>query len=406
MESALTHQEIGQQQKLYFFDVSSPGSCFFLPHGTHIYNKLTEIVRKQYKIRGYSEVITPNIYHVDLWKTSGHYDNYHDNMFMFKIKDDKDDNNAKDDESNLYALKPMNCAGHCVMFKQMNLSYRELPIRIADFGVLHRNELSGALRGLTRVRRFQQDDAHIFCDEDDLNTELKQCLEFIKDVYGMFGFEFDIELSTHPDKYIGDITACEKSEKILETVLNEYGYPWRKNNGGGAFYGPKIDIHIKDHLKRSHQCATIQLDFNLPKRFELKYQSRDNDKIKTPVMIHRAIYGSFERFIAILAEHTQGNWPLCISPRQVMIIPVHKDVFNYANTVKSGIPSEYMVDVDLSDNTFSKKILSAEKYKYNYILVVGKKERDAEEVNLRAKADKLGGAMSLDKFIQNYLILS
>ncbi len=310
MADILTHQEIGNNQKLFFFDDCSPGSCFFLPHGTHIYNQLVKIVRNGYTSRGYTEVITPNIYHSDLWKKSGHYDKYRENMFMFSIKDDTD----KDANSHIYGLKAMNCPGHCIMFKHMAPSYRDLPIKIADFGILHRNELSGSLRGLTRVRRFQQDDTHIFCDEDSISKEIKECLEFMKEIYGLFGFDFTMELSTRPEEYIGTIEMWHHAENQLECVLNEYGHQWSKNTGGGAFYGPKIDIHIQDSLKRSHQCATIQLDFNLPQRFDLKYQTDDvNITYRRPVMIHRAIYGSFERFIAILAEHTQGYWPLFIS---------------------------------------------------------------------------------------------
>jgi len=264
-----------------------------------------------------------------LWETSGHWANYKENMFTFKC-DDTD-----------FALKPMNCPGHCLMFDHRDRSYKELPIRFADFGVLHRNELSGALTGLTRVRRFQQDDAHIFCAQDQIKSELKGALNFMARVYGIFGFKFSLELSTRPEKFLGDIEVWNRAEKQLEEQLNEFkaetGSEWKLNPGDGAFYGPKIDIHIKDAIHRSHQCATIQLDFQLPIRFDLKF-SNNQDKPEKPVIIHRAILGSVERFMAILIEHTAGKWPFWISPRQVVMVPVNARNLDYAKKSSTTNP--------------------------------------------------------------------
>merc|ERR1712168_28240 len=304
------HRKIGAQQDLFFFHELSPGSCFFQPKGAHIYNKLQSFIKEEYWKRGFQEVISPNIYNAKLWMTSGHWDHYADCMFRFDI------------EKEPFGLKPMNCPGHCIMFDQKARSYRELPLRMADFGVLHRNELSGALTGLTRVRRFQQDDAHIFCTPDQIKSEMAGALNFLKHVYQIFGFTYQLRLSTRPEKFLGDIKVWDMAEKGLQESLDSMDIPWKLNPGDGAFYGPKIDITIKDALRRSIQCATIQLDFNLPERFNLLYSSGEGDEKVRPVMIHRAILGSVERMIAILIEHTAGKWPFWLSPRQAAIVPV------------------------------------------------------------------------------------
>ena len=369
---SLTHQEIGLQQKLFFSDPYSAGSAFFLPHGAHIYNKLCEYLRKEYQKRGYQEVITPNIAHVDLWKKSGHYDKYKTNMFLFTIDEEE------------FGLKGMNCPLHCVMFNRFTVSYRDLPMRIADFGALHRNELSGALTGLTRVRRFAQDDAHIFCSRQDLSSEIQGVLNFMTEFYDLFGFQFKLELSTRPDKYIGSLDVWNDAEKILQAELIRSGKPYRINPGDGAFYGPKIDVKIKDSLGRSHQCATIQLDFNLPMRFQLVYHD-EHDKQVQPIMIHRAILGSFERFIAILTEHTQGNWPFWLSPRQIAIIPITAANLGYAKLIQDRLSSlGYQVDLDTTDKHFKVKIRDAELFNTNHIVVVGNKEQEQKGINLRS----------------------
>ncbi|CAH1756924.1 12642_t:CDS:10 [Entrophospora sp. SA101] len=312
-------------KQLFFFDDLSPGSCFFLPHGARIYNTLIDFIKSENQKRGYQEVITPNLYNTKLWEQSGHLQNYEENMFCFDIEKEK------------FALKPMNCPGHCLLFKHRDRSYRELPMRLADFGVLHRNELSGALSGLTRVRRFQQDDAHIFCREDQIEEEINSALEFLKHVYGIFGFTFQLRLSTRPEKYLGKVETWEFAEKKLETALNRFGDPWGINPGDGAFYGPKIDITVSDALKRKHQCATLQLDFQLPERFNLEYRTQTVDDAEhsyaRPVMIHRAILGSVERMIAILTESFGGKWPFWLSPRQVMVIPVANSFSDYVKKV-------------------------------------------------------------------------
>jgi threonyl-tRNA synthetase len=324
------------------------------------------------------------MYNVKLWETSGHWFKYKEDMFVLDV------------EKEQFALKPMNCPGHCLMFGHKERSYRELPIRFADFGVLHRNEMSGALTGLTRVRRFQQDDAHIFCKGDQLETEMASCFDFLEKIYGIFGFEFTLKLSTRPENYIGDIAVWNDAEKKLEDALEKFAPgKWELNAGDGAFYGPKIDITISDALKRKHQCATIQLDFQLPERFKLEYRTEQLGSDSTyarPVIIHRAILGSVERMIAILIEHFAGKFPFWLSPRQVSIIPVATPFFDYAQEVASKLnDAGIFSDVDLSDNTLSKKIRNSEIGQYNFIFVVGVEEANTRSVNVRSRDVELKG---------------
>ncbi|KAF4074381.1 hypothetical protein AMELA_G00238770 [Ameiurus melas] len=379
------HRKLGREQDLFFFHDLSPGSCFFLPKGAYIYNTLVEFIRSEYKKRGFQEVVTPNIYNSKLWQTSGHWQHYSENMFSFEV------------EKEIFALKPMNCPGHCLMFDHRPRSWRELPLRMADFGVLHRNELSGALTGLTRVRRFQQDDAHIFCSMEQIESEIKGCLEFLRAVYDVFGFTFKLNLSTRPEKFLGDPDVWDQAEKQLENSLNEFGEKWVLNPGDGAFYGPKIDIQIKDAIGRYHQCATIQLDFQLPIRFNLTFVSHDGDDKKRPVIIHRAILGSVERMIAILTENYGGKWPLWLSPSQVMVVPVGPTCEEYAQRVQKEFHSAgLMTDVDLDPGcTLNKKIRNAQLAQYNFILVVGEKEKSSDTVNVRTRDNKVHGERSL-----------
>uniref|UniRef100_A0AAR2LRQ1 threonine--tRNA ligase n=1 Tax=Pygocentrus nattereri TaxID=42514 RepID=A0AAR2LRQ1_PYGNA len=327
------HRKLGREQDLFFFHDLSPGSCFFLPKGAFIYNTLVEFIRSEYRKRGFQEVVTPNIYNSKLWQTSGHWQHYSENMFSFEV------------EKEIFALKPMNCPGHCLMFDHRPRSWRELPLRLADFGVLHRNELSGALTGLTRVRRFQQDDAHIFCSMDQIESEIKGCLDFLRTVYDVFGFTFKLNLSTRPEKFLGEPEVWDQAEKI--------------------------DIQIKDAIGRYHQCATIQLDFQLPIRFNLTFVSHDGDDKKRPVIIHRAILGSVERMIAILTENYGGKWPFWLSPRQVMVVPVGPTCEEYAQRVCEEFHNAgLMTDVDLDPGcTLNKKIRNAQLAQYNFILV-------------------------------------
>ncbi|KAM3868447.1 threonine--tRNA ligase 1, cytoplasmic isoform 2-T2 [Diretmus argenteus] len=384
------HRKLGREQDLFFFHELSPGSCFFLPKGAFIYNTLVQFIRSEYKKRGFQEVVTPNIYNSKLWQTSGHWQHYSENMFSF------------DCEKETFALKPMNCPGHCLMFDHRPRSWRELPIRMADFGVLHRNELSGALTGLTRVRRFQQDDAHIFCSMDQIEEEIKGCLDFLRTVYNVFGFSFKLNLSTRPEKFLGDPEIWDQAEKQLENSLNEFGEKWVLNPGDGAFYGPKIDIQIKDAIGRYHQCATIQLDFQLPIRFNLTFVSHDGDDKKRPVIIHRAILGSVERMIAILTENYGGKWPLWLSPRQVMVVPVGPTCEEYAQKVQQEFHnSGFMTDVDLDPGcTLNKKIRNAQLAQYNFILVVGETEKKGDTVNVRTRDNKVHGERGVKECIE------
>lgn len=385
------HRKIAQKQQLVMFHDLSPGSAFFLPHGTRIYNTLMEFIRDHYWSKGYSEIITPNMYNLDLWHQSGHAAHYKDAMFCFDV------------EGQEFALKPMNCPGHCLVFASQIRSYRDLPIRLADFGVLHRNELSGALTGLTRVRRFQQDDAHIYCREDQIESEVFGALQFMKQVYDTFGMTYKLELSTRPKKALGDVALWKKAEAALAAAMDSFAGPkqWRVNPGDGAFYGPKIDIKVMDAMDRVHQCATVQLDFQLPIRFNLEYNTglEGADKFARPVMVHRAMLGSVERMFAVLCEHYGGKWPLWLSPRQVMIIPVHAEFYDYCNALRDKLHDlKFFVDVDLGKDTFQKKVRNAQIAQYNYQLVVGKAEVDNNSVNVRTRENTVEGEMKVDDF--------
>uniref|UniRef100_A0A674KEQ6 threonine--tRNA ligase n=1 Tax=Terrapene triunguis TaxID=2587831 RepID=A0A674KEQ6_9SAUR len=356
------HRKIGKEQELFFFHDLSPGSCFFLPKGAFLYNTLMDFIREEYHRRNFTEVVSPNIYNSKLWEASGHWQHYSENMFSFDV------------EKETFALKPMNCPGHCLMFAHRPRSWREMPIRLADFGVLHRNELSGTLSGLTRVRRFQQDDAHIFCTMEQIEEEMKGCLNFLKTVYAVFGFTFQLHLSTRPENFLGEVEIWDHAEKQLQNSLNDFGEPWKLNPGDGAFYGPKIDIKIKDAIGRYHQCATIQLDFQLPIRFNLTY--------KRPVIIHRAILGSVERMIAILAENYGGKW---------YVTHVCHEFFE----------AGFMADVDLDHScTLNKKIRNAQLAQYNFILVVGEKEKANNAVNVRTRDNKVHGEILITSAIE------
>nr|CDS31553.1 Threonyl tRNA synthetase C [Hymenolepis microstoma] len=390
------HRKLGQEQKLFFFNDLSPGSCFFLPAGAHIYNKLVELMRREYWKRGFTEVISPNIYDSKLWEISGHWQHYAENMFKIDI------------EKKIFGLKPMNCPGHCLMFEHELRSHRDLPMRFADFGVLHRNEFSGALTGLTRVRRFQQDDAHIFCREDQIENEIDNALKFLQNIYGIFGFTFELFLSTRPEDFLGSVELWDRAEKQLENSLNTSGFKWTLNEGDGAFYGPKIDVILFDALRRRHQCGTIQLDFQLPVRFNLHYQSGDSHDgdgdatlLKRPVIIHRAILGSVERFMAILTEHFGGKWPFWINPRQVLVVPVVSALDEYGQKVKEQLhDAGFMADIDVDPGrTLNKKIRNGQLQQYNFILVVGEKEMTNGTVNVRSRDNKVLGEFKVETLI-------
>ncbi|XP_013783580.2 threonine--tRNA ligase, cytoplasmic-like isoform X2 [Limulus polyphemus] len=385
------HRKIGRDQELYFFHELSPGSCFFQPRGAHIYNTLIDFIRSEYRKRGFQEVLSPNIYNSKLWETSGHWQHYAENMFSFELEKEK------------FALKPMNCPGHCLIFDHRPRSWRELPLRMADFGVLHRNELSGALSGLTRVRRFQQDDAHIFCAVEQISQEIEGALLFLQDVYTVFGFTFQLKLATRPDDYLGDIEMWNQAEKQLQECLERFGQQWTLNPGDGAFYGPKIDITITDALRRPHQCATIQLDFQLPVRFNLTYISESGEK-KRPVIIHRAILGSVERMIAILTENFGGKWPFWLSPRQTIVIPVGPAFDDYGQQVQDEVCSSgFLCEVDLDQGTtMNKKIRNAQLAQYNFIFVVGEREKMSGTVNVRTRDNKVHGEFSVAEVLERF----
>ena len=354
------------------------------------YNK-TDIFPKTHREYEYEEVVTPNIYNFDLWKTSGHAAHYKENMFSFNVEKEE------------FGLKPMNCPGHCVMFGNRRRSYQELPMRLADFGVLHRNEFSGALHGLTRVRRFQQDDAHIFCRPDQMEYELGQFLKFLDSVYEVFGLTYEMKLSTRPEGFLGEIEIWDQAEAALTKVLNASGKEWKLNPGDGAFYGPKIDITVFDALKRRFQCATVQLDFQLPIRFNLSYVTENNEPAR-PIIIHRAILGSVERMFAILTEHFAGKWPFWLSPRQVMLVPISEASRGYATEVRKKLHAAgFHAQVDGTDRKMQKKVREAQLEQWNYILVVGDGEQKNGTVNIRTRDNVVHGEHVLED-LMNVLI--
>uniref|UniRef100_A0A6G1S5E4 threonine--tRNA ligase n=1 Tax=Aceria tosichella TaxID=561515 RepID=A0A6G1S5E4_9ACAR len=373
------HRKIGREQNLFMFDGEyAPGSGFFLPRGAYIYNTLMEYLRQEYRKRRYQEVITPNMFNCTLWEKSGHWAHYAENMFTVELS-----------EHEKHSWKPMNCPSHCRIFDSTVRSYRELPLRLADFGVLHRNEASGALSGLTRVRRFQQDDAHLFCAPEHIEQEIKNSIDFMRDVYDNFDFTFSLCLSTRPESYMGELSLWDDAEASLKKVLDNTKLEWTLNEGDGAFYGPKIDITIRDSTGKPHQCATIQLDFQLPIRFDLKYVKPDRT-FGRPIIVHRAIFGSIERFIAILCENFAGHWPFWLSPIQAQIVTVNDKLNDYALGVEDRfIMAGFNVECELDPTlTLNKKIRNAEVSKYNFIMVVGHKELEADSVTMRITVDK------------------
>ena len=383
------HRKLGKELELFHFHDWSPGSPIFLPKGTIIYNKLVEFIRAEYRKRGYTEVITPQLFHRALWEQSGHWQHFKDDMFVMNVDDAE------------YSLKPMNCPSHVLIFKSKSRSYRDLPLRIADFCNLHRNELKGVLGGLTRVRKFSQDDAHIFCTPEQIKQEILALLDFVKFIYNeTFDFAYTANLSTKPDKAMGEGKLWEKAEQYLREALDESGLKYTVKKGEGAFYGPKIDFDVKDALGRTWQLATIQLDFQMPMRMDAVYEGTDSKK-HNAVMIHRAILGSIERFIAVLIEHYAGKLPLWLSPRQVRILTVADRFNDYANRVagkysESGI----LAEVDERPESVSKKVREAQLDQVNYILVVGEKEIKDGTVTVRTRNNEVVGARKVDEFLE------
>jgi len=413
------HRSVAQTHKLFITSPYSPGSPLLLPNGAYIFQKLQSFLRAQYPQFGFQEVITPTIYKKSLWERSGHWDNYAEDMFSVQGRGATGQTeNAEVGQDEEFGLKPMNCPGHCLLFKDDVKNYRNLPVRYADFSALHRNEISGALTGLTRVRRFHQDDAHIFCRPDQILSEIEQTLKFVGMVYDTFGLgPYKLLLSTRPqDHFIGTIEEWNRAEQQLTSALNNSGREWAINEGDGAFYGPKIDIILKDSNGKEHQTATIQLDFQLPQRFDLQYQASPQElKEKSdtqedleldpahcrPVIIHRAIYGSLERFMALLIEHYAGRYPFWLSPHPAIILSLNQDpeilhyiaqfqsvlsglkehTFNHSLQDQTARPTPQRlstihlpIDVDTSARQLGRKIADAQKKKYNHIIVIGEAE--------------------------------
>ncbi|EPQ25961.1 uncharacterized protein PFL1_06417 [Pseudozyma flocculosa PF-1] len=454
-EAALAsdHRTIGKAQALFLTHDSSPGTPFILPHGMRLARKVERVVRDLYDIHGYDEVQSPQLYRSWLWKKSGHWDNYREDMFASEgykersdrrsalaaaaaagsgsiegrtsccsIHDPKDKGKSRetattaaqqgeaDEDADSFGLKPMNCPGHCLIFGSQERSYRDLPIRYAEFSPLHRNEASGSLSGLTRVRRFHQDDAHVFCRPDQVSGEIESMLTMLSSAYETFGFQqFELVLSTRPANFIGSVAEWDAAESDLKRALDGSGRQWTLNEADGAFYGPKIDIRLVDAAGRKHQTATIQLDFQLPQRFDLAYTDESGGKSR-PVMIHRAILGSVERFLAILIEQTSGWWPFWLSPRQAIVLPASRDeaVVEYAAKVQRVLSlgfdptphpagpkttrerplQRFYIDlVSNSNDKLAKLVRSAQLARYNYILVVGEAERQDGTVNVRMRDD-------------------
>jgi len=387
------HRRLGQELDLFTFDPVAPGSPFFHPKGAYVYNRLVGYMRGLYEEYGYDEVITPQVMDVELWHKSGHYDNYKENMYFSRLEDRE------------FAVKPMNCPSHCVIYSSRKRSYRDLPIRYADFGRLHRAERSGTLHGLTRVRSFAQDDAHIFCTPEQIGDEIASLLRMIERVYADFGFdERVVYLSTRPEKSIGSDEMWQKAESALATALDGAGMAFEVNAGDGAFYGPKIDFVFYDALQRGWQLATIQLDFGaLPERFDLKYVRADGVEAR-PVMIHRAILGAIERFMGILIEHCGGAFPTWLAPEQVRVLSLTERHEEYGATVRDRLRAVGIrAELDDRNEKLGYKIREAQVAKIPFAVIVGDDEMNNETVSPRRHGARGGDAMALDAFVQDVL---
>ncbi len=382
------HRKIGKEMDLFMLTEEGPGFPFFMPKGMIIRNELENFWRQEHRKRGYQEIKTPLILNEELWRTSGHWDHYKDNMYFTKI-DDAD-----------YAIKPMNCPGSMLAYKRKMWSYRDLPLRIGELGQVHRHELSGALHGLMRVRTFTQDDAHIFMLPEQIKDEIVGVAKFIDDVYSMFGFKYHIELSTRPEDSMGTDEEWAMAEDALREAMTEVGVPYVVNEGDGAFYGPKLDFHLEDSLGRTWQCGTIQLDMQMPQRFDLTYVGSDNEKHR-PIMIHRVIFGSIERFIGILTEHFAGKFPLWLAPVQVKLLTVAETFADYAKEVAAKCEEAGLrVELDIRNEKIGYKLREARNERVSYICVIGEREAEANSVSVRStKAGELG-AMSVDEFVE------
>ncbi len=381
------HRKLGRELALFHFSDISPGAAFWLPAGTGIYNSLVALSREMNAARDYTEVKTPLIYDAELWKTSGHWGKYRENMFTVQA------------EEREMGVKPMNCPGHAYLFKSQRHSYRELPVRYSEPGLLHRNEASGVLHGLLRVRHFAQDDAHIFCTEEQVQQEVASCLEQAFETYAMFDLDVRLELSTRPQQRIGDDEMWDRAEGKLTSVLEERGLEYELNPGDGAFYGPKIDMHMTDSLGRSWQLGTVQLDYSMPERFDLSYTGADNAEHR-PVMIHRAAFGSYERFIGIMIEHYGGEFPLWLTPLQAIVLTVSDRFNDYGASVYERLRAEGLrVELDDRGESIGRKIREAELRKIPYMLIVGEREQEHASVSLRRHRIGDAGSLSLEELV-------
>ena len=382
------HRKIGTEMELFMFnEESGAGLPFWMPKGAKLRHKLEQILHKAHLIRGYEPVRGPEILKADMWRTSGHYACYGENMYLTEI------------DGQEYGIKPMNCIGHIQIFKQTQKSYRDLPLKYYEYGVVHRHEKSGVLHGLLRVREFTQDDAHIFCAPEQIASEVLEVVEFVDSVMKLFGFDYTMEISTKPEKAIGEDDVWEMATQGLKDALKGNDLPYTIDEGGGAFYGPKIDIKITDAIGRKWQCGTIQVDFNLPERFEVEYVAEDNSR-KRPVMIHRAILGSFERFIGILTEHYAGEFPLFLAPTQVIFVPISESHAGYAYGLKKKLMREG-IDSEVFDknDSLNKRIRTAEKQRVPYVVIIGDEEVQGNSVAIRNRRTREQYNLTQDEFM-------
>lgn len=385
------HRKLGKQLDLFSFHEEGPGFPFFHPKGMILRNKLMDYERELFKEFGYVEIMTPVILSKKLWLQSGHWDHYKENMYFTQI-DDED-----------YAIKPMNCPGGILFFKTQQRSYRDLPMRVGEFGLVHRHELKGALHGLFRVRCFTQDDAHIFMTQEQMKDEVIKCMAMYQKMYGVFGLEYHVELSTRPENSMGSDELWEISTNALREAIETAGVPYQINEGDGAFYGPKLDFHVQDSLGRTWQCGTIQMDMQLPERFDVNYIGEDGEKHRA-VMLHRAGYGSLERFIGILIEHYAGAFPTWIAPVQAKIIPVTDKNLEYAKSVAAAMSeSDIRVEVEVANETLGYKIRKAQMEKVPYMIIVGDQEMKGHTISVRSRKNGDLGSQSLPMFVANLI---
>ncbi|MBN2042370.1 MAG: threonine--tRNA ligase [Candidatus Aenigmarchaeota archaeon] len=383
------HRILGQRMDLFSFSETAPGMVFWHDKGWKICNELIKFWREEHRKAGYQEISTPLVLDKKLWQISGHWEKYRENIFLSNYEDRE------------FAVKPMNCPGGILVYKSRPRSYRDLPLRVGELGIVHRQELSGVLTGLFRVVKFTQDDAHIYCTEEQLESEISAIIEMVDMFYRKFGFSYDVELSTRPEKRIGSDKIWDKAEKVLDNVLKKRKMKFKLNKGDGAFYGPKIDFHIKDSLGRTWQCATIQLDFSMPERFELTYTGEDNSPHR-PAMLHRTVYGAMERFIGILLEHLNGNLPVWLSPVQVKVMSFTDRNIKATKKIHERLLSEGILsEIDIDNNTVDYKVRDAELQKIPYMIVIGDKEEEKGTIALRKRGDrKVEFGVKLDDFVK------